>query len=111
MVSLSCLYNRCEGVTILILLSILDELVLLDEVLKSPFFASHFIFQYLDFCLKLDVLFLVSVSSLFELEDLFLELLWHLMIRAEVVTIDTMGRLSNCRLVLTTHMSTITGHS
>ena len=57
----------------LVLLSILDELILLIEVFDRFLLSGHLVFEDFDFGLELDVLFLVHIGQLLHLDRLFLE--------------------------------------
>ena len=62
------------------LVGILDELILLEELVYGTFFATHLILKYLNFGLQLHVLFFENIRTLLQLQHLFLELLWQLLL-------------------------------
>ena len=76
LVALCCLNYRCQRPAVC-LLSILDELVLLEKLLDGTFLATHLVFKYLYFGLQFHVFFLESVGTLLQLQHLLLELFWQ----------------------------------
>lgn len=96
---------RGQGTGVAIFLGVLDELILLEEILKSALLAPHLVLENLDLSLQLDVLFFVSVCCLLQLHDLLLQLLWHLIVLSHY-DIGCL-RSNNCVLVLSIYMGAI----
>ena len=105
MVTLGRLHDRRQTAIILsTFLGILNELVLLEEVLKGAFLAPHLILQDLHLSLKPHVLLLEGVARLFQLDDLVLELLGELVV---VDAVSCCQRPNHLTLILSVHCGAI----
>ena len=103
MVTLGSLHDWRQTATILsTFLCILNELVLLEEVLKGAFLASHLILQDLNFRLKPHVFLLERVAGLFQLHYLVLELF------GDFVAVDAMRSCQRPSLFLSMYRGAIT---